>query len=323
MFVPKLCLTWKKGNKDYAIEIYMSFLWGGQNRIIKKRTRNSLHKVVQCLGCGLQQLYPLPTIEEDRAYYDINSHDRDTTPDFSIEDIYKKFKFQNQSRIDYLKKFGIDKNWRILDYGCGYGFFIEMMKSEGFLLEGVEISKEKLEICKIRMGEDFKHIKNINLLNEELSSDLENKYDMITMFHLLEHITQPVTLLKKIKRMIKKGGYLVIEVPNLENRMMEASDEFNDFFYIRDHVAYYTPTLLKELLKNVGFDILLIRGNQVYGLTNHMNWIINGTPELKKPSYESCNAMKWIEKIYKDTMNENIWAEYMYVIACNKEEVED
>lgn len=36
MFVPKLCLTWKKGNKDYAIEIYMFFLWGGQNRIIKK-----------------------------------------------------------------------------------------------------------------------------------------------------------------------------------------------------------------------------------------------------------------------------------------------
>ena len=290
---------------------------GGRNVLIKSKTRNSTHTIVQCVNCGLQQLYPLPTVEEDAEYYDENPHDRDTTPEFSITDIYRKFEYQNRSRVDYLKKFGINKNWKILDYGCGYGFFIEMMKEEGFLLDGIEISADKLKVCEMRMGDDFNRIRNINLLTKELPRDLKAKYDMVTMFHLLEHISQPELLLKKVKEMVKPGGYLVVEVPNVANRMMEASEAFNNFFYIRDHVAYYTPELLQKLLIQVGFEILLVRGNQVYGLTNHMNWIINGTPELREPSYESCEAMKWIEKIYKEAMNENVWAEYMYVIARN------
>ncbi|MCI9337708.1 MAG: class I SAM-dependent methyltransferase [Lachnospiraceae bacterium] len=296
----------------------MSFVRGGKSQLVKKRTRNSYHKIVQCVNCGLQQLFPLPTLKEDAIYYDINPHDRETTPEFSVEDIYSKFEFQNQSRIRYLENFGIEKHWKILDYGCGYGFFIEMMEREGYCLDGIEISKDKLVVCKARLGETAKRIKAINLLNEELPEYMENRYDLITMFHLLEHITQPIELLKKVKKMLNEKGHLVIEVPNVANKMMEASEAYNDFFYIRDHVAYYTPDILKKLLLELGFRIVVCCGNQVYGLTNHMNWIINGKPELKKPSYESCASMRWIEKIYKETMNCNMWAEYMYVIACKE-----
>lgn len=289
-----------------------------ESKLIKNKTRNSMHKIVQCTNCGLYQLFPLPTVEEDAKYYDENPHDRTITPDFSVADIYRKFEFQNCSRVEYLKKFGLDKNWKILDFGCGYGFFIEMMEKEGFSLDGIEISEDKLNVCKLRMGEKSKRIWDINLLREELPCDMKSKYDMVTMFHLLEHISQPVLLLKKVKEMIKMGGYLVVEVPNVHNKMMKASSAFNDFFYIRDHVAYYTSELLENLLTSIGFDTILIRGNQVYGLTNHMNWIINGVPELEAPSYESCESMKWIEKIYKDTMDDNVWSEYMYIIARNR-----
>lgn len=298
---------------------FKCLLCGGEESIlIKNKTRNSMHKIVQCTKCGLHQLFPLPTVEEDAKYYDENPHDRTITPNFSVEDIYHKFEFQNYSRVKYLKKFGLDKNWKILDFGCGYGFFIEMMEKEGFLLDGIEISEDKLKVCKLRMGEKSKRIRDINLLSEELPCEMKSKYDMVTMFHLLEHITQPVLLLKKVKEMIRKRGYLVVEVPNVNNKMMKASSAFNDFFYIRDHVAYYTPELLENLLTGIGFDTILIRGNQVYGLTNHMNWIINGVPELEAPSYESCESMKWIEKMYKDTMDDNVWSEYMYIIACNR-----
>ena len=107
----------------------------------------------------------------------------------------------------------------------------------------------------------------------------------------------------------------MIEVPNVSNLMMDASSAFNDFFYIRDHVAYYTPQLLKNVVESVGLKVVCLKGNQIYGLTNHMNWIINGRPELEKPSYESCAPMKWIEDIYKTKLNETVKSEYMYIIA--------
>lgn len=46
-------------------------------------------KAVRCRSCGLEQLYPLPTMEEDKAYYDKNVHDRSITPDFSIDEIFE------------------------------------------------------------------------------------------------------------------------------------------------------------------------------------------------------------------------------------------
>lgn len=46
-----------------------------------------------------------------------------------------------------------------------------------------------------------------------------------------------------------------------------------------------------------------------------MNWVINGCPELKNPSYVSCEPMRWIEDIYKEKLNESLKSEYMYIIA--------
>lgn len=47
--------------------------------LIKMRTRNSEHNIVACTECGLQQLYPLPSLEEDKKHYDLNPHDKEIT----------------------------------------------------------------------------------------------------------------------------------------------------------------------------------------------------------------------------------------------------
>ena len=278
---------------------------------------NAMH-AVRCKKCGLEQLFPLPSVEEDEEYYDENAHDKGITPEFSIDEIYEKFKYQNESRIRYLEDFGAKKSWKILDMASGYGFFMQMMKSRGYEVEGVEISKDRLAVCYDKMA-DAK-IYTINLLVEEVPKELCESYDLVTMFHLLEHITNPVLFLKRLKEFIKTDGYLVLELPNVDNLMMNASPQFNDFFYFRDHVAYYTPKLLKRVLEEAGYEIIQLKGNQLYGLTNHFNWIINGVTEFKKPSYETCESMKWLEKIYKDKLNEEVKAEYMYAIAKKKKE---
>ena len=290
------------------------------NNIIKDGTRDSNQQVVQCSKCSLVQLFPLPSVEEDAEYYDKNVHDKMTTPTLDVDGIYNKFLYQNENKLRYLEeKLHISRDWKMLDYASGYGFFIQLMNKHGYTFDGLDISKERLSICHARLAEsDYNgHIYSTNLLEEDVPLELVGKYDLITMFHLLEHLINPVELLVKVQKMLKPNGILVLELPNYANSMMEISKEFHDFFFIRDHVAYYTPETVKIPLREAGFTDIMVNGVQIYGLTNHMNWILNKGPQLMSPSYESCEGMKWIEKIYRETLENELKSEYMSVIVRN------
>lgn len=289
---------------------------GSEYTVIKEKLRGggySEFHAVQCKTCGLQQLYPLPCIEDDKEFYDKNEHDKTITPDFSIDDLFQKFRFQNESRLRYLKEFGIAKSWKMLDMASGYGFFLKLAGDEGYCFDGIEISRDRRYHCE-RINPDAV-IYTVNLLEEEIPGNLKGNYNLVTMFHLLEHLTDPVLFLRRLGELLNDGGCLVLELPNAANIMMEASEKFNDFFYFRDHVAYYTPQQLVAVLEKSGYDVIKICGNQLYGLTNHYNWIINGTPELKKPSYETCEPMRWLEDMYKKILDLQVKSEYMYAIA--------
>lgn len=292
--------------------------------VTKQKTRNSTHRIVTCSKCGLQQLFPLPSVEEDKEYYDCNFHDRQITPDFNIDQIYDKFYPQNAYRMQYLKDdIKLDKQWHILDYACGYGFLMELLLKEGYNVEGVEISEEKIEIIRRRSGQSgggvstYDRLKTFNLMEKDVTvpDDMYEKYDLVTMFHLIEHITTPVDFLQKVASLIKPNGYLLMEMPNVANMIMDVSSYFSDFFYIRDHVAYYTPELLKHMVEKAGYTVIKQRGTQIYSILNHMNWIINGIPQYINPSYDVPAELKWLDDYYKTYLDKTIKSEYMYLLA--------
>lgn len=288
----------------------------GGPETIKIRTRDSEHHVVKCMDCGLQQLFPLPSVEEEKRYYDKNKHDKLTTPGLSIDDIYKKFLFQNKYRVDYLKHdVGVQKTWKIMDLASGYGFFIQLMAEDGYNVDGIEISRERLELCKERIRDLPAKIYDINLLQEEIPDRLRGRYDLVTAFHIIEHIVDPHLFVFRTLDLLKPGGYLLMEMPNVANVMMDASKEFNDFFYIRDHVAYYTPSLIRKLFEDLGIRVLKQRGTQMYGIENHMNWILNGAPQLTQPAYECREPLGWLEEHYKKECDAKIISEYMYILG--------
>lgn len=288
----------------------------GGYSVVKNKTRNSCHQIVRCNSCGLQQLFPTPTVNEDIEYYDKNPHDKEVTPSFDIEDVYRKFEYQNKYRVNYLiNDIKIDKNWKILDYGCGYGFLMEMLIDDGYDVEGVEISEDRLKVIKQRQG-NLDRVRKFNLLNDEkIPDELIEKYDCVMLFHVIEHITSPVDFLKKVKKLIKKDGFIFMEMPNIDNILMKLSQDFNDYNYFRDHVAYYNPSIMKKLCECAGYSVLKQKGVQTYGLINNMNWMINGKPQLTNPSYEAPKEIKWLEDFFRDKVETDITSEFMYVLA--------
>lgn len=290
---------------------------------IQNGTRDSHHQVVECKNCGHIQLFPLPTVDEDEEYYNKNIHDKSTTPSLDINGIFEKFKYQNEQRIKYLKKYIDMDGKKLLDYASGYGFFLQMLYDEtGICGDGIEISQERLKICSERIS-SYNNIQGggisvypINLLKEDLPDSLSKKYDIVTMFHLLEHIVDPIAFLKKVRGLMKDTGTLVVEIPNYDNLMMSASEEFKRFFFIRDHVSYYTPERLRDTLKQAGFEVEILKGIQLYGLENHMNWLLNKGPQYLAPSYEiSSPQHRWLEELYKERLDNTLQSEYMFAVA--------
>lgn len=161
------------------------------------------------------------------------------------------------------------QNKTILDYGCGWGGFLKKLKNAKSL-NGVELRKECIE--------HFKKIKRINVKSS--ISEFSDKFDIITMFHVLEHIPNQIKTLKLLRNKLKKNGLIIIEVPHAEDFLLEfdALKEFKDFTFWSEHLILHTYSSLRTIIKKAGFNSITVDYFQRYGFDNHLGWFINKKP---------------------------------------------
>ena len=106
------------------------------------------------------------------------------------------------------------------------------------------------------------------------------KFDVITAFHVLEHLENPLTYLAEMKKHLVPSGMLLLEVPNADDALLKLyqSSAFADFTYWHCHVYLYTNATLAELAKQAGFKVVFIEQVQRYPLANHLHWLAKGKP---------------------------------------------
>ena len=148
------------------------------------------------------QLYPTPSPEEDRIFYDKDLQNKNIKYYGSIEDHRKKSIDDTLRRWELVQKI-TPKKGKILEIGAGHGFFVELAHKNNFKITGIEISKEKRNMAKKVTEAEILDI-DINFQEPNIKD-----FDTIVMFHVLEHITNPFTFLKKIRDMLKPQGKIV------------------------------------------------------------------------------------------------------------------
>jgi cyclopropane fatty-acyl-phospholipid synthase-like methyltransferase len=157
----------------------------------------------------------------------------------------------------------------ILDIGCGAAGFLERAKTRAKSCAGVELNRI-FEDCWTNLG--------IPVVSDV--SELKQQFDIVFLFHTLEHIAEPVDFLRKVKPVLKEGGKLVVEVPSADDALLTLyeNEGFQNFTYWSPHLFLYTPRTLQDLMRQAGFVTQVISQFQRYPLSNHLHWLAKGKP---------------------------------------------
>jgi len=211
------------------------------------------HSFKKCLNCksifsdAIYETNDLDKIYNEK-YFRIDYKNGDTYDYFSNKE-KKIFGCLEQLKVisEFIFPF---KNLKILDVGCAAGYFLELAKRNGFETSGIEISKEAANFAR----REF----NLEIISPDLLSAPDNKkYDIITMFHVLEHLPYPKEHLNKVYNLLNPGGMLFVQVPNLftldsifDKKIKERT------FDIPYHLSMISPKGLRLIGKSAGLKII-------------------------------------------------------------------
>jgi SAM-dependent methyltransferase len=124
------------------------------------------------------------------------------------------------------------------------------------------------------------NIDGVDVLSSLTQGSHPLSYDVVFLFHVLEHLKDPIEELSTIAECVAPGGSIVLEVPNVDDALLTLYDceAFKSHYYWKCHLFYYSAHTLSLLLKKAGFKVDYVRQVQRYPLSNHLQWLRSATP---------------------------------------------
>lgn len=221
-----------------------------KNRFTTIENDEEPYKVLRCLNCSLVFVYPFPDYTDLKEHYN-----HDYYKAWVNEQKKKRIKMWG-NRLKELQK--IRQGGRLLDVGCGEGTFLKLAKRNGWHISGTELSAYAVKYATDVLGAD------IFCGEIEDAGYPENSFDIVTMWHVLEHVRDPNQYLNEIRRVLRPDGLLVIAVPNVNNLIMQIA--YRIFkgrkmkLFSKDekevHLYHFSPDTIKAYLDKSGFECL-------------------------------------------------------------------
>lgn len=173
-----------------------------------------------------------------------------------------------ERRLNAYRRFAYGK--KVIDFGCGQGDFL--MSIEG----------NALEVCGIELQQNY--VEHLNEAGIPCFTNLDalhdNTFDLVTMFHVLEHLPDPQRIFTDLSRIVSSNAKFIIEVPHANDLLLSHlnNQDFKNFTLWSQHLILHTRQSLYALLSFFGLKNIKIQGVQRYGLSNHLHWMRCGQP---------------------------------------------
>jgi SAM-dependent methyltransferase len=219
--------------------------------------------VVECRNCGLAYVNPRPSQEEMGKFYpETYSWKENIETGSSLVRLLKRFEkgyryHLLKGEVSKVERHGAKRTGKVLDIGCGAGDRLDVFRSRGFEPAGVETSDAA--------GYARKHLK-LNVLKGDLFAARfpVDSFDVVTLYHVLEHTHDPQKVCEEVHRILRKEGLLVIEVPNRESFQYKLFGGRWAAVDVPRDLYYFGTGTLTSLLTKAGFQILTV--------DHFMNW---------------------------------------------------
>lgn len=256
-----------------------------------------LFQITGCQECNLRFTNPKPSEGELPKYYDSPdyiSHSSSTSGlmNYMYKLVREYTLYGKSKKIRHWIKYG-----SLLDIGCGTGEFLHRMRKNHFMVTGIEPNMNARNAAINNLNLDVWDEDQINLFDNE-------SFDVITLWHVLEHVFNLNDRIAQIKRLLKPGGYLFIAVPNWEAWDAVHYGKYWAAFDVPRHLYHFNRTTLPGTLERFGFRLLkispmkfdafyisILSEKNKQGKINYLKGLINGMRSnlnaLSKGNYSS------------------------------------
>lgn len=197
----------------------------------------------KCSNCKLLFLYPLPTAA------DLHDHYQEYLPldPGRVEDWGYEMAPVIASSARFLAG-QFEQPGRLLDIGCGYGFFLEAMHGRGWDVEGIELSGPAAALARA---------KNCGRIHSHAVEEMGEMatFDVITMFYVIEHVADPATILTAVRHLLKPDGILLLRYPNT-SPLLSFSKRLGrklTLMQAPSHLYDYDGDSMQQILHQAGF----------------------------------------------------------------------
>jgi 2-polyprenyl-3-methyl-5-hydroxy-6-metoxy-1,4-benzoquinol methylase len=245
----------------YRAEVLKKF----KHRILQ----NEQHKCPLCGGYAAKQVlewesgYLLRECESCGAYspnidfQDASSHITSVYASAEyqskfIREIHNQFEYRKKvfgvKRADYvMQKVGNTADPTVLDVGCGAGYFLAELKDRGIKYRGLEVADDLVRYCRETRG--------LNVVQTSIEEEPDSAYDVITMFDVLEHLTDPVRVFKHVNRKLKPGGICIAYTPNINSVAYQLMGAKQNTLLPFEHVCFYSAGSFERLAELTNFQV--------------------------------------------------------------------
>jgi len=239
---------------------------------------NSPYRIVQCKSCRFIYRSPKPKTDEVNEYYSLAQT--------STHDVDRKLRqIQATQRLERLRrKINFIKIGSILEVGCDDGLFLQTVKDRfpKIGLFGIEPSQKRAESARCLYS-----LQNVVATPFE-QANFNRTFDLIIAFHVLEHVTDPVKFLEKIKPLMKPDSFLCLEVPTVSLSRLDLPFGIKvlapGYTQSPEHLSFFVPQTFRHLLERCGFQIVFMEG-VTFGVHPKVNSFVMGCMPWLFPLY--------------------------------------
>lgn len=265
----------------------------GSERFSTLTKWNNLSQVVRCGHCGLQFVNPMPNKEFLDQLYRQDGEEHPYYRNYLRERTERKKSYDKQyhRRLQLIEKYRRGKG-KLLDIGCGGGFFLKTAEERGWDPHGIDVVPGF-----VKFARDELQLKNVHCSSLEQSQYEKHFFDAIVLWDLIEHLPHPSAFLKMINTLLRPGGFLVIWTPNANNAAWLKENWYG--YQPLQHLYFYSPKTLNQTLETTGF-------HTVYKNTNRAKKGFFTSPQnnpYKKPEKPLNKIEKFLWGMKRDFKN--------------------